>query len=623
MIKHVDDKWVLYTKDGSKVLGAHDTEAEAEAQERAIEASKHRAAELRYLAGTTGAVRTAMHNGREHLVVPVVALMEGVIHAINAPSAELVPLTTLSEKPERWNDRPVVLGHPTRGGRQCSANDPEIMASHAFGQVREAQIKGAKLICEAWVDPVRLETLGAQALLAKLRAGEMVDVSVGAFVSTTDEAGDWYGKKFAATWMQIQPDHLAFLPHTSGACSLEMGCGANRAAELATLGGPGSGWTAEGGHVPGAQAAPVVVRGPKGRATIYPKDAEFAVQFHPTGGGRPRLTKYTSREAAIDSANRLIGRGPTVAEADSEENMNPRSLKERLLALFNSLTDAIKEEVVDEPKALAKTTDCPTCNGSGNVDGNPCEVCDGEGELKAAAGARNSASDLAKIQTMHDHSVDLGAACSFANIKALETAAVTEAVVPEVEQSTAAESGEESGMKTEDRAAAIKALTECPCSGFDATHLKMLEAASDEQLVAFAERGKQIKADGIALKAAQDKATEDAAKITALEAAAIPEAELTSLRALAADKAKVDEAHKAELVAALKTAQSVYDEKRLGEMTISQLEDVSKLVKVEVKDYSGRGVVRQAADHQYAPPDAYAEGLKALQTSHGQTAKAN
>ena len=142
--------------------------------------------ELRLLKGISGLVRTALHEGREYMVVPVVALMQGVIHAVNAPTAELVPLTTLSEKPERWNDKPVVLGHPMKGGRQCSANSPEIMASHAFGIVRDAQIRDNKLVCDAWLDPQRLESLGARTLLEKLRAGEMVDVSVGAYVQTAD-----------------------------------------------------------------------------------------------------------------------------------------------------------------------------------------------------------------------------------------------------------------------------------------------------------------------------------------------------------------------------------------------------------------------------------------------------
>ena len=43
MIRHEDGKWKLYTSDGSRVLGIHDTEEDAEAQERAAQRSKHTA----------------------------------------------------------------------------------------------------------------------------------------------------------------------------------------------------------------------------------------------------------------------------------------------------------------------------------------------------------------------------------------------------------------------------------------------------------------------------------------------------------------------------------------------------------------------------------------------------
>ncbi len=41
VIRHEGDKWVLYTQDEDKVLGRHDSKEDAEAQERAIQASKH------------------------------------------------------------------------------------------------------------------------------------------------------------------------------------------------------------------------------------------------------------------------------------------------------------------------------------------------------------------------------------------------------------------------------------------------------------------------------------------------------------------------------------------------------------------------------------------------------
>ncbi len=41
VIEKRGNKWVLLSKDRSKVLGTHDTKKDAEAQERAIKASKH------------------------------------------------------------------------------------------------------------------------------------------------------------------------------------------------------------------------------------------------------------------------------------------------------------------------------------------------------------------------------------------------------------------------------------------------------------------------------------------------------------------------------------------------------------------------------------------------------
>lgn len=40
VIRKEGSKWVLYSKDGNRVLGRHDTKKEAEAQETAINISK-------------------------------------------------------------------------------------------------------------------------------------------------------------------------------------------------------------------------------------------------------------------------------------------------------------------------------------------------------------------------------------------------------------------------------------------------------------------------------------------------------------------------------------------------------------------------------------------------------
>jgi len=42
MIRKVGNHWILYTKDGSKILGKHPTKAKAQAQEAAIQISKNK-----------------------------------------------------------------------------------------------------------------------------------------------------------------------------------------------------------------------------------------------------------------------------------------------------------------------------------------------------------------------------------------------------------------------------------------------------------------------------------------------------------------------------------------------------------------------------------------------------
>lgn len=169
--------------------------------------------------------------GREHLVVPVVALMEGVIHAVNAEVPEYVTPEFLAMAAESWNGRPCVLGHPTENGRQISANDPRIANTHEFGKIYKSALTGSRLAMEAWIDPARLEALGEQQMLADLRAGKPIEVSVGASVRTSPTAGTFNGKAYQAKWVAGLGDHLAFLPRGKGACSVEMGCGACRAAE--------------------------------------------------------------------------------------------------------------------------------------------------------------------------------------------------------------------------------------------------------------------------------------------------------------------------------------------------------------------------------------------------------
>jgi hypothetical protein len=185
------------------------------------------------LLGATGVIRTAVFEDREHLVVPSIALVEGVVWAVNSPQPELVLASEFSVAPQGWNGRPVVADHPDNGIHKVSANTPEVLESLSFGRLFNTEIKNDQLHTEAWIDPTKAERVGkdAQSVVRRARAGEPIEISTGAFISVEPKSGTYKGKKYEAIWRGIVPDHFAMLPEGMiGACSIEMGCGAVRSA---------------------------------------------------------------------------------------------------------------------------------------------------------------------------------------------------------------------------------------------------------------------------------------------------------------------------------------------------------------------------------------------------------
>jgi len=283
-----------------------------------------------HLCGATGQVRYETLGGRKHLVVPIVALMEGVIHPVNAETPEFVSASVLEKAAASWIGKPVTLGHPAKSGKQCSAGDPDIRKSVGIGVIMKSAFNGKKLLQEAWIDEEKAKTLHPK-MYETLAAGGREEVSVGAYVVTSAQGGQFGAKPYKATWLETQGDHLAFSPGGRGACSCEMGCGTHRAAM----------------HFVAAE----------------------------------------SIEPVPDSVLPLI------------------------LDVVAELTGA-----------AAQTKECAMCKGLGNLGGNPCDACDGEGTIKTAVGARHSSSDTKMIQAVHDHAMALGATCDRKNLEIAEQA---------------------------------------------------------------------------------------------------------------------------------------------------------------------------------------------------------
>ena len=390
-------------------------------------------------------------------MVPVVCLIgDNMIHAVNAPKPEWVPASVLSS--QGWDGRPLVLGHPAKDGRQVSANDPRIMEQHAFGFMAATHLKGKRLGTEAWMDVARLEAMGQQKMLEKARKGEPIEVSVGAFVQTRDADG-------RTEWATMAPDHLAFLPDGVGACSVEMGCGANRAAmrvcgdtlELEALrdipqserdkmddsdfAGPGTSFPIKtqadldaASHLIGKAANPDAVKAKaikiaKRKGLTLPKAWQLK-------GAQMKLSAKI--KALLAPVMKTLDDTPEEGEENDDpdeksEDISYASIKELITQAKASLAagevhvDALiaengagDDEGVEDSRLEAVVAMC--VQGYGTLNGiiklaTSCLAPDGSTspmaymEARAAAGARHNAGDQKIINDTHDNMVKLGADC--------------------------------------------------------------------------------------------------------------------------------------------------------------------------------------------------------------------
>lgn len=248
-------QWCVVRKDTGESKGCSSSAAEAKKHLAALYANEPKAG-VAPSAAQTEQVTLAMRHastavvdykprresfeGRPHLAVPVVMLVEGVVHAINAETPELVTAKEFAKQPNGWNGRPLYHGHPMKNGKPVSGNLPEVLAKSKVGTLFNVKANSSKLQGEAWVDEQNCKERAPE-LLERVLAGEPIEISVGAFVDTIDEKGTWDGKDYKGVWKDIIPDHLALLPSgDEGACSRKMGCGirANKADLLRDLYSP-------------------------------------------------------------------------------------------------------------------------------------------------------------------------------------------------------------------------------------------------------------------------------------------------------------------------------------------------------------------------------------------------
>lgn len=558
-IRKVGKKYCLFLKGSGKRVGCHASHAEAVAQQQAIEIAKHSAAGVPRgitLRETVGPTRTEKFQGKEYVVLPIIALVEGVIWPINSPHPDLVPEGALRVAPSNWDGRPVMAdeGHPTLDGEQVSANTPDVLKT-AIGMVFNAHVEGKRLVMEAWIDP----TLpAAQKVLARVQAGELVEVSVGVLVVEEPTPGVWEGKPYFAIWRVILPDHLAILPEgDEGACSGSMGCGIRTATKRVHL------VTAAGMEL--TEEARVKVTDEKMQAFL---------------------------KTAVDAADpfkelHLLDLDASVCVYET--------------AAGKTYRQAFEEQADETVKLAGDRLEVEPI-----VYYEPTNVT-----LKTAKGARHSQTDMARIQAMHDHTVDLGAQCAAAPKAA---AAAPCGCKHQKENPIMARTAEQrtalvASLKTKLKGEAFAALTALAAGKGDIIDaiiaqikdkLGLSDAAAAD--IANLDEATIVELAGLAAAPKEDDgsvtppSTADAALATAAAekaavlatAAAKKESEAEFLarnpelaRIVSAARSRND-ARKAHLVGVLKTAQTHFTEAALLKMDLDKLEEVAVLCKAAV-----------------------------------------
>lgn len=178
-----------------------------------------------------GRYRRATLEGRPCLVVPMVMITEGVHNGSDGPL--YYPAEELARVPGVWDQKPVVVNHPTRNGVGVSACEPDIIEKYKVGVVMNTRyVKGhgdvpGKLRAEAWLYVDRLQAL-APTVLMNIERGVPGEISTGLVTDKYPSTGNFRGKRYHAIARNHAPDHLALLPDQVGACSVDAGCGLSR-----------------------------------------------------------------------------------------------------------------------------------------------------------------------------------------------------------------------------------------------------------------------------------------------------------------------------------------------------------------------------------------------------------
>ena len=175
--------------------------------------------------------------GMEILNFPVKALREQILNCINClPGGEFVSAAEIKKSVKDWNGVPLTIDHPRNnaGELEFAGINEEFLERVKVGTLTNARFINGFLWVDAHLNRVLAATTveGRGIIAALLGGGQDVEVSTGYGMDLDFRSGVHEGERFHFAQKDIMPDHLALLPiGQAGACSVEDGCGAARAAQ--------------------------------------------------------------------------------------------------------------------------------------------------------------------------------------------------------------------------------------------------------------------------------------------------------------------------------------------------------------------------------------------------------
>lgn len=466
-----------------------------------------------------------------------------IIFPINAEHPEFVPADILSVAPAGWNGRPLMSGdHPSADGVMLSANIPVVLEGQQFGQLFNARFEDNRLKGEVWIDPARAAQVpDGLEILQRIKDGDPVEISVGAFVVVERTAGSHNGQDYGSIWREIVPDHVALLREgLIGACSVEMGCGTPRTLQHHVL-------EPTGLRVMTAAELTTLQETVQEKATLRAAAAAAPTQDQPAAA--------PEQEASVDVNAKLLQHfGSEEAMLAVAQGMSDTELRDMLMEALKRVEPqcCYISAVTPDDKTVVYLVD-PDPGGPMPLKPYMRTYSVGEG------GAITFSEERIPVRRREEWVPVAGYRGAEADAPAAEPRGACSCGG---HQSATGAGGRTMKVSAE----RITALINNPRSPFAEADRAYLETLTEERI-----------ADAEA-KAAEPEPQQPAAAEGTVQ---VSEEELTSLRAMAAERDRTRAAQKRTLVGKLKTAQTTYNEQRLNGMELEQLRELASLLNLD------------------------------------------